>query len=198
MNASTNPGKFIVASICVLLISCSAARHTTLPVRAEDPSRLVLIIKESSDGQVIHDWRRAEEIDLSPFKSQPSSRSASGRIVLASSFQRDCDQELIDCHRDCMKRPVPPDYNQYEYNRGLGGRVDYCNKQCLRPYLDCKELEKLRPQEFSAMGTAVDWLKRHREAVLVGSIVVIAGVVFVVVSAGAGAMVLAPVLLVAS
>jgi hypothetical protein len=46
--------------------------------------------------------------------------------------------------------------------------------------------------------SAVDWLKRHRKALLVGSTVVIAGVVFVVVSAGAGAVVLAPVLLIAS
>ncbi len=97
-----------------------------------------------------------------------------------------------------MKRPVPPDYNQYEHNRGLGGRADYCNRQCLQPYLDCKELEKLRPQEFSTKDAAVDWLKRNREAVLVGSIVVITGVVFVVVSAGAGLVVLAPALLVAS
>ncbi|WP_198956110.1 hypothetical protein [Archangium sp. Cb G35] len=97
-----------------------------------------------------------------------------------------------------MKRPVPPDYNQYEHNRGLGGRADYCNKQCMPPYLDCKELEKLRPQEFSAMDEAIDWLKRHRQTLLVGSTVVIAGVAFVVVSAAAGSVILAPVLLVAS
>ncbi|WP_239015033.1 hypothetical protein [Archangium violaceum] len=97
-----------------------------------------------------------------------------------------------------MKHPVPPEYNQYEYNRGLSGRADYCNKQCLPPYLDCKELEKLRPQEFSAIDAAVDWLKRNRETLLVGTTVVIAGVAFAVVSAGAGAVMLAPVLLVAS
>ncbi|QRK13755.1 hypothetical protein JQX13_22800 [Archangium violaceum] len=59
-------------------------------------------------------------------------------------------------------------------------------------------MEKLRPQEFSAIDAAVDWLKRNRETLLVGTTVVIAGVAFAVVSAGAGAVMLAPVLLVAS
>ncbi|MFY0583211.1 hypothetical protein ACN28S_60970 [Cystobacter fuscus] len=44
----------------------------------------------------------------------------------------------------------------------------------------------------------IDWLKRHREEVLAGSVIVIAGVVFVTVSAGVGALVLVPVVLVAS
>jgi hypothetical protein len=60
------------------------------------------------------------------------------------------------------------------------------------------DLQGFQPQEFTAIDTAVDWLKRHRTEVLVGSIIVIAGVVFVVVSMGAGLIVLAPVVLVAS
>ncbi|WP_375770269.1 hypothetical protein NR798_05065 [Archangium gephyra] len=48
------------------------------------------------------------------------------------------------------------------------------------------------------MDEAVDWLKRHQQGLLVGSIVVIAGVAFVTVSAGAGLVVLAPAVLLAS
>lgn len=48
------------------------------------------------------------------------------------------------------------------------------------------------------MNEAVDWLKRNPRGVLVGSIVVIAGVAFVTVSAGAGLVVLAPAALLAS
>jgi uncharacterized membrane protein len=59
-------------------------------------------------------------------------------------------------------------------------------------------LQELQPQEFTAMDGAVDWLKRNHKAVLVGSLIVIAGVVFVVVSAGAGLVILAPAALVAS
>ncbi|PTL77171.1 hypothetical protein DAT35_46815 [Vitiosangium sp. GDMCC 1.1324] len=37
-----------------------------------------------------------------------------------------------------------------------------------------------RPQEFSATNQAVDWLKRNRNEVLAGSIIVVAGVAFIV------------------
>ncbi|RKG72477.1 hypothetical protein D7W79_28300 [Corallococcus exercitus] len=40
-----------------------------------------------------------------------------------------------------------------------------------------------------------EWANRHREFLLVGSVVIIAGVTFVVVSAGVGLIVLAPALL---
>ena len=198
MEARTPFERFLAASLSVLLVSCSGAIRHTAPANTEELSHLVLIIKELNDGRVTHTWQRAEDIDLSQYRHWASTSSATGRIVLASGRRRDCDKELLDCHRECMKRPVPPDYNQYEYNRGLGGRADYCNQQCLPPYLECKEQERARPVEFTAMDNAVDWLKRNREAVMVGSAIVIAGVVFVVVSAGAGVVVLAPVLLVAS
>jgi hypothetical protein len=191
------PANLVAASLGLLLASCSATRHT-VPADTGALSHFVLIIEELPDGRATHDWQRAEGIDVSQYRHGSRPHSAPGSIVLVSGRHRDCDQELVDCHRECMKRPVPPEYNQYEYNRGLGGRADYCNKQCMPSYLDCKELEKLRPQEFSAIDKAVEWLKRNRKTLLVGSTVVIAGVAFVVVSAGAGAVMLAPVLLVAS
>ncbi|RKH54994.1 hypothetical protein D7V93_24145 [Corallococcus llansteffanensis] len=48
---------------------------------------------------------------------------------------------------------------------------------------------------MSSAAEVSDWASRHRKSLLVGSLVVIAGVVFVVVSAGAGLVVLAPTLL---
>jgi hypothetical protein len=53
---------------------------------------------------------------------------------------------------------------------------------------------------FPAVDSAVDWLKRHQRELLVGTIVVIAGVAFVVVVAGSGggALVLAPAVLLVS
>ena len=52
--------------------------------------------------------------------------------------------------------------------------------------------------EFATTDSALPWLKQHRKTILVGSIVVIAGVVFVVISEGLGLLVLAPAMLVAS
>ncbi|NBC42384.1 hypothetical protein GTZ93_21515 [Corallococcus exiguus] len=45
------------------------------------------------------------------------------------------------------------------------------------------------------MDAVSEWARRNQRAILVGSVVVIAGVVFVVVSAGVGLIVLAPALL---
>ncbi|NVJ26912.1 hypothetical protein HUW62_37410 [Myxococcus sp. AM011] len=56
----------------------------------------------------------------------------------------------------------------------------------------------MRPQEFAAVDEAVDWLSQHRGEVLLGSTFIIAGVVFVVVSMGAGLLVLAPAVLFAN
>ena len=61
------------------------------------------------------------------------------------------------------------------------------------------EAEKARGAlRFPAMEGAIEWLKGHRTQLLVGTVVVIAGVAFVVVSVGAGLIVLAPVVLMAS
>jgi hypothetical protein len=51
--------------------------------------------------------------------------------------------------------------------------------------------------EFDAIDPAVDWIKKHREEILVGTVIIIAGVAFaaaVAASAG-GALILVPVVL---
>jgi hypothetical protein len=80
----------------------------------------------------------------------------------------------------------------------MGGKELWCREQCWQPYLDCEALQGRRPQEFSVADEAADWLKRNPEAVLVGSIIIIAGVAFVVVSAGVGLVILVPAVLLAS
>jgi hypothetical protein len=83
-------------------------------------------------------------------------------------------------------------------NGTLGAKEAYCRDQCWQPYRDCVEVEKLRPQEFTAIDPAIEWLKRNRKTILVGSVVIIAGVAVVVVSAGVGLVILAPALLLAA
>jgi hypothetical protein len=75
-----------------------------------------------------------------------------------------------------------------------------CRNRCWRPYLDCCRLRDLEGERFHAIDDAVDWLKRHRKEVLVGTTVVIAGVAFVVIVAGTGGgvLLLAPAVLLAS
>ncbi len=72
------------------------------------------------------------------------------------------------------------------------------NRDCDEENRDCIELERLQPQEFTAIDFAVDWVKQNRKEILVGSVVTIAGVAFVAVTAGAGVVILVPALLLAA
>lgn len=83
-------------------------------------------------------------------------------------------------------------------DRGKGAKKEYCERRCMQPYLDCKNAQGERVLEFSAASKAVDWLKRYRQEILLGGVVVIAGVAFVAVASGGGALILAPVLLLAA
>ncbi|WP_309896510.1 hypothetical protein [Archangium sp.] len=193
------PERLLASLLGLLLVSCGATRSTTAP-EIEELTRYVLVIEESPDGQVTHAWRRAEEFDLSRYRSASSTRGTTyGRIVRVSRQPRDCDAEFNECVDACVDRPLPRGFGHMTSGgRGKGGKKQWCRDQCWQPYLDCQELQDRRPQEFSAMDEAVDWLKRHPRGVLVGSILVIAGVAFVTVSAGAGLVVLAPAALLAS
>ena len=184
----------------MLLVSCGTTRSTVAPV-AEELTRYVLVLEESPGGQVTEHWRHAEEFDLSWYRFPTSARESTyGRIVrVAKTYQRDCDAENDQCIKMCMSRPLPRGFGHIKSGgRGDGGKEEWCRGQCKQAYDDCRELERRQLQEFSAVDEAVDWLKRHHQGLLVGSIVVIAGVAFVTVSAGAGLVVLAPAVLLAS
>ena len=150
------------------------------------------MIQELPDGRVIHIWQRAEEFDLSRYKQLSRASRVSRPIVLAAGWQRDCDKENDECVDKCLGRPLPEEFNHIT---NLGAKAAYCRQQCQQAYDDCRELERLQPRKFTAVDGALDWLKRHRKAILVGSVIIIAGVAFVVVSAGTGLVILAPVLL---
>jgi hypothetical protein len=58
--------------------------------------------------------------------------------------------------------------------------------------MECLKAVEARPLAFPDMKTARDWVERHKPEVVVGSIVLVAGVAFVVSTGGAGALVLLP------
>lgn len=189
--------RIIACSLSVLIVSCSAARYAN-PASVEELAASVLILSELSDGEVVHSWQRAEDFDISLYRLQASSYSQHGSIAPVAARPRDCDQENQDCYRECMRRPLPRGYGHVTSGRKRGGKSQYCRDICWQAYRDCVELQERQPREFTAVDEAVDWLKHNHKAVLVGSAIMIAGVVFVVVSAGAGVAVLAPIVLVAS
>ncbi|XXF77850.1 hypothetical protein P2318_33090 [Myxococcaceae bacterium GXIMD 01537] len=182
----------------VLLGACGTARHAE-PSRTEELTRQMLILRELPDGQVSVVWRHVETPAQAFRGCASNARLVSARVVRAMNSSRDCDAEFLECVRECMSRPLPRGYGHITSGgRGLGGKEAYCERRCMQPYLDCMSLKELRPQEFTAEDGAVDWLKRHRDSLLEGSIVIIAGVAFMVASSGVGVVVLAPVVLLAS
>jgi hypothetical protein len=187
----------VFMSLCLVLASCSATRHVT-PTSADLP-RLVLVIRETPDGQVTHSWQDTEDFDPSHFMYRSSLNGAHGQIVLTGGPQDDCYAQYLECYYLCRKTPVPPEFDHYLHDFGpAAGHERYCSEKCMRKYTECIRARGQRQQQFTAIDDAVDWLKRNHKAVLVGTLIVIAGVAFIVVSAGAGLIVLVPVVLVAS
>jgi hypothetical protein len=198
MKTHMAPARLLASTRSLLLVSCSATRYTAAP-DVEELTRYVLVIEASPGGQVTHDWRPAGDFDLWRYRYPSSAREAYGRIVLVAGPQRDCHEEFVQCVKKCVARPLPPGFGHITTNgRGMGGKEEWCRSQCWQPYRDCEELQGRRPQEFSAVDEAIDWLKHNHQELLVGSMVVIAGVAFVTVSAGTGLVVLVPVALLAS
>lgn len=185
----------VATGLLVILAACSGGQtipptetSQELPQRPEES---VLVIRFVPGGLTEHSWQPASEWLQALNDLRASAASASGRIVLASTRPRDCDQEQIDCHRDCMRRRPPYPYGA----RRSHSHIKYCDKKCLDEYSDCLKLQKLEALSFPAIDGAADWLKRHQQEVIIGTTVVVAGAAFVVISAGAGLIVLAPLVL---
>ncbi|WP_240356143.1 hypothetical protein [Myxococcus eversor] len=184
--------QLVALFVGVAFVACGSSRQVA-PESATELQRLVLVIREQQDGAVTHAWEPAEGYDLP--RQGARSRLRATSVV---SRPRDCDAENRECVRECMSRPLASGYGHItSRGRKKGGKQEFCEERCAQPLRDCKELERLQQKEFAATDDAVEWLKRNRTRVLMGSVLVIAGVAFVVVSMGAGLLVLAPALLVA-
>ncbi|GMU07048.1 hypothetical protein ASNO1_33010 [Corallococcus caeni] len=192
MHAGAQVGRGVTAvALCLWLAACGATRAAVPPPSQEELPRRVLLLREAPDGSFTQEWRPAGEFDLANDVRAPEGR----RIVRTARSVRDCDAENRECIQECMSRPLSSDFSHITQRPGLGGKEEYCRRRCSQPYLDCIALEKLQPQELSSLDAVSEWARRNQRAILVGSVVVIAGVAFVVVSAGAGLIVLAPALL---
>ncbi|WP_375767615.1 hypothetical protein NR798_38970 [Archangium gephyra] len=150
----------------------------------------MLIIKEKPDGHPTHEWRPAQDMDLSQYSYRAGRQSNAGSI-LRITFTRDCEAELHECYQDCMKRPLPPGYGGIKIPRKAGGKAEWCNRKCIQPYNDCCQLRDVEAQRFEAIEPAVEWAKQHRKEILDGTMIIIAGVAFLAFG-GPGSLILAP------
>lgn len=106
----------------------------------------------------------------------------------------DCAEEQIKCFDRCWNRAPP----LTSIKRGSGKHHEYCTEECRKEYNECVEeqeqleRERKKDRHFSNIDTALEWLRKHNTEVAIGTVVVVAGVAFVVATGGGGALILAP------
>jgi hypothetical protein len=210
MNFSMPTQRWMASSLCILLVSCNATRPmaaTPGPSGAHDLARYVLIVQETPDG-VAHDWRPLKDVDLAKFPYAVRAMSTNRRFVRVSSgLEKYCSGRRTQCEADCLSssRPMRVGHLRYPTYRGPW-RINkgwWCSHACGQLEDMCNrgmgEWAEEFAAEFDTIEPAVDWIKRHREEILVGTLIVIAGVTFVaaVAASGGGALVLVPLVVLA-
>lgn len=187
MTLHIRPGACMLLPL--ILLACSAPRPVPSE-RLQPPRDRLLVIRDTSDETQAVIWQSPSSLDWALLDQALVQGRESGPVVLAARRARDCDKEQIECFRRCWKRKPPS-----PIERGGPSHYSHCQNTCREAYEDCLKLKELHAVEFTAMDEAIDWLKRHRQELLVGTIVTAAGATFIVVSAGAGVLVLAPLVL---
>jgi hypothetical protein len=204
--------RLIAVSVALMLVSCSASRYSAAgPTGPQDLARYALTIEQLPDGQVAHSWKQAKDFDLTQYQYPPRIARFQGTIQRTSSppmtdaqIGEACDQVYQRCVNRCLSSPLPPYASHYRFNRKTKAAAleAFCMDECAKERDACrKDLERNAKEtaEFKTIDHAIDWLKRHKEEVAVGSVVVIAGVAFVaVVCVSGGCLLLLPVVLIAS
>jgi hypothetical protein len=122
------------------------------------------------------------------------SEEASG---IGGSGRGHCADEQIVCFDRCWNSRPP----LTSIKKGSEKHHEYCTTKCLEEYMKCVQGEEHPSQEqktgalrFSNIDSALAWLREHKTEVAIGTLVVVAGVTFVVATGGSGALVLAPLL----
>lgn len=199
MDAGTTSQRLMALGLSLLLVSCSTTRNSVqVPSSARELARYVLVIERSSDGRVEHSWRSASGLELPEPPYPVHTRPVKGPVV-RSAWNRDCDKEFTDCISMCV-RSLTGEAWSHATRRS---KEEICRGRCFPAYRDCcarREMAEREPVRFEAIDAAVDWVKRNSTELVVGTVVIIAGVTFVVVVAGTGgtALLLAPAVLFAA
>ncbi len=203
--------RVMAVSLAFMLVSCSATHYSAAgPMGPQDLARYAIVFEQRPDGQVSHAWIPLKEFDLTKLQHAMSKMNARQNIVRVSSsgLNAYCDGRHDQCTKDCLKssRPFVIDHRKYMDTRAQPWRVArgwWCPSNCMEASIECKkgrgEWAEQYAAEFDAIAPAIDWLKKHRTELAVGTVVVIAGVAFAVVVAGSGgsALALAPLLIMA-
>jgi hypothetical protein len=192
-------------AVCLafILVSCSATRSSAAgPTGPHDLAKYAIVFEQQPDGQMAHAWVPLKEFEPTKFQHTLSTIDVRRNIVRVSSsgLNEYCDGRHDQCVNDCLKssRPFVIGGRKYMDTQAQPWHIArswWCPSNCMEELIRCKrgrgEWAEQYTAEFDAIDPAIDWIKRHREELAVGAVVVIAGVAFAVVVAGSGGAVLA-------
>jgi hypothetical protein len=109
-----------------------------------------------------------------------------------------CNELEKKCFSQCWNSA--PEYSSIK--KGSAKHHEECTKKCRQEFMECvKQQEALEAQErqghkkelrFSNIDSALGWLRSHKTEIAVGTVVVVAGIAFVVATGGSGALLLTP------
>jgi hypothetical protein len=154
---------------------------------AQELSRSVLVIKETPDGLVTHSWEPLSGFDLLKLPYRPDTSTVEVPFVRAA-WTRNCEDEFDACVEMCKKSLRGRNWS----HANRGAKAEICRGRCRPAYNDCCRLrDQAETLKFPTADNATHWLKAHHEEVLVGTLVVIAGVTFIVAVVGSGGIALA-------
>jgi hypothetical protein len=105
----------------------------------------------------------------------------------------DCQKEHEECVGRCWNKKNWP----YPHNRKQSGwYLERCEHDCREEFNRCEEeqeeaaRQREKPLEFSGMDDAIEWIREHKAEVAIGTVVIVAGVAFVLATGGSGALIL--------
>lgn len=106
-----------------------------------------------------------------------------------------CQEELEKCMTLCWEKSQWP----YPHNpKQAGWYYKRCSTDCNKDFKECEEeyeeaaRERGKKLRFSRMNEAIAWLRAHKAEVALGTIVIVAGITFVLTTGGSGALLLTP------
>lgn len=197
MNSRTLPQRFMALSLNLLFLSCSATQHVvTGPAGPHELSRYVLILQEAPGGKVKHEWKPLKDFELTKLQQAMNTVNTHRGIVRVSStgLENYCYGRGQQCKEDCRRsrNPFPVGHLRYPKYKGpwRDGKIWWCPESCGMLEDMCRrgmgEWAEEYAAEFDSTESAVDWLENHREEILVGTVIVIAGVAFVAMTMASG------------
>ena len=128
---------------------------------------------------------------MSTYQSQVHTREFYGRAVTAAFTSEECRHEYEVCVPECLASTRIRQVSKYVYDSRIHGpwrtgKYAYCGGACMKQLANCLHDVEPDPVKFEAIAPAVDWVKENRNNILMGTLVVIAGVAFVAVMVGSG------------